>query len=175
MVRTTRQIKLYVSEEVQEELNRLESLYADFNVQEICNQALSLAIRRYNNNLNRISEDIKDIQGKVDILEIEIEDSKGKKEVLLNKILQLNTLKEEMEKEEQETKPLMLFKEAVYELSQEIEEVGDIDTTIAEARAESIGIPPKILINTAYDYYNGKIELNEIESRMPTLGDLIGI
>jgi hypothetical protein len=43
---------------------------------------------------------------------------------------------------------------------------------MAESLAEEIGVPVESLINTAYELFNHEIELNEVDTKMPTLGDI---
>ena len=66
----------------------------------------------------------------------------------------------------------MLFRNAVYKLSTELEDPGEIDIQMAESLAEEIGVPVESLINTAYELFNHEIELNEVDTKMPTLGDI---
>ena len=79
MARTTNQIKCYVDDTLREELNRLEDLYPDFKVTEICRNALRLAVRRYTDDITRIREDIKKIEGKIYTLEEDIDNINNNK------------------------------------------------------------------------------------------------
>lgn len=172
MARTTNQIHFNIDEDLREDLNRLEDLYSDFKVPEICKNALRLAVRRYTDDITRIREDIKITEGKIYTLEEDIDNINNNKSLLEVKLKDLKQLEEEMYKEKTEREPKMLFRNAVYKLSTELEDPGEIDQQLAESLAEEIGVPVESLINTAYELFNHEIELNEVDTKMPTLGDI---
>lgn len=172
MARTTKQIHFNISEDLRQDLNRLEELYSDFKVSDICKDALKLAVRRYTDDITRIREDIKSLEGKIYTLEDDIDSISVNKSLLEVKLKDLKQLEEEMNKEKTERKPKMLFRNAVYKLSTELEDPGEIDIQMAESLAEEIGVPVESLINTAYELFNHEIELNEVDTKMPTLGDI---
>ena len=102
MARTTKQIHFNISEDLRQDLNRLEELYSDFKVTDICKDALKLAVRRYTDDITRIREDIKSLEGKIYTLEDDIDSISVNKSLLEVKLKDLKQLEEEMNKENRE-------------------------------------------------------------------------
>lgn len=174
MARETNQIKCYVTEEMRKELNQLEETYPDFKPQEICKEALEVAVKRYKSDLMRIEEDIKEIKEKINILDHDIDSIRKKKFNLINRLQLLERSKQDLEAEEEERSPKMLFRTAVYKLSSDIGEYGAPDTEKADILAEEIGVPVDLLVKTAEDLHYHKISLDEVEDRLPNLDIYLG-
>lgn len=174
MARETNQIKFYVDEDMRKELNQLEEAHPDFKPSQICKEALKMAIKRYKTDLTRIEEDIKQIKEKINILDQSIDTSKKNRYNLKLRLELLEKNKEELEAEEEERSPRMLFRTAVYRLSSDIGEYGAPDTEKADILAKEIGVPVDLLVKTAEDLHYHKISLDEVEDRLPNLDIYLG-
>lgn len=169
MVRESKQIKFYVTEEMRKELNQLEETYNDFSPQDICKEALEMAVKRYKTDLTRIEEEITEIKEKINILDHTIDDTKKTKFNLITRLDLLEKRKKDLEAEEEERSPKMLFKTAVWRLSSDIGEYGAPDTEKADILAKEIGVDVGILLKTAEDLHYHKITMEEVEERLPSL------
>ena len=179
--RETNQLKISVTEDMRVELNELQKLYPEFKPQLICLEALKNSITRFKDGVTRIDLEIEhtkealtQINGKLDILKEEIYSNETKRTDLEGKLKDLQTLRIEVEREENEEGPKVLFLRAVWELREDLTDPGMIEEEKAIQLAKDTGVDVAILIQTARDCKAGVISTEEeILSRMPSLGDIL--